>query len=372
MQCVRMSHRNRNTTSALKSAQTISPGGDTPFGERINLYTGELSFNQVDLSYDGTGPTIVLARTTSTSQEDRSLDPPAFGSWDLSIPRIETLLRIGRTDYRWGASENGYARCTQFAPPSLGYTDQWHGMDLVTEDGDRHPLLKRDTTKYNAKPTVVIEGQSIVFTAVTLDNWQIGCLPETANADIPGATIAVGEAFLVVSPNGTKYWMNYLRAKRAENVDVYDPVSGRELVRRQFATMYATKVEDRFGNYVEYHYTGDQLTSITASDGRSVTIDWRSDAPLIDSITQQEGSAHQRTWQYTYPCPTGEHPWLSQVTLPDQRFKMGVRWCCGLFWCPSSWRHVQWRELPYTAIGEYCFDAISWHRDSSQWSGRNL
>src|SRR4030095_3858066 len=78
----------------LKIYQTLSPGGAPPFGEQINLYTGELSFQQTDVSFPGIGPDITITRSTGTSLEDRSLDPLAFGNWDISIPRIETLVGL--------------------------------------------------------------------------------------------------------------------------------------------------------------------------------------------------------------------------------------------------------------------------------------
>lgn len=34
----------------------MQPLGETPFGESINLYSGELSFNQVDIQLEGQGP----------------------------------------------------------------------------------------------------------------------------------------------------------------------------------------------------------------------------------------------------------------------------------------------------------------------------
>ena len=42
----------------LKVYQTVQPSGETPFGEQINLYTGDLTFRQADVIVEGTGPTI--------------------------------------------------------------------------------------------------------------------------------------------------------------------------------------------------------------------------------------------------------------------------------------------------------------------------
>ena len=84
----------------LEAHQKIPDIGPTPFGESINLYTGELSFRQTDIRLEGKGPAIVIARTTRSSQDlavlaDGVIDA-AFGTWDLSVPRIETILRTAR------------------------------------------------------------------------------------------------------------------------------------------------------------------------------------------------------------------------------------------------------------------------------------
>src|SRR5688572_32123897 len=78
----------------LKIWQMIAPGGDTPFGEQINLYTGELSFRQTDIRFPGIGPDIAITRSTGTSLDERSGDPLAFGDWDIALPRIETLVAL--------------------------------------------------------------------------------------------------------------------------------------------------------------------------------------------------------------------------------------------------------------------------------------
>jgi hypothetical protein len=40
----------------LKVYETIQPVGSTPFGERLNLYTGDLTFSQTDVSLEGKDP----------------------------------------------------------------------------------------------------------------------------------------------------------------------------------------------------------------------------------------------------------------------------------------------------------------------------
>ena len=46
---------------------SIQPLGAHPFGEQVNLSTGELSFEETDVSLLGNGPLLQLSRSLSTS-----------------------------------------------------------------------------------------------------------------------------------------------------------------------------------------------------------------------------------------------------------------------------------------------------------------
>src|SRR5690606_20740064 len=77
--------------------------------------------------------------------------------------------------------------------------------------------------------------------------------------------------------------------------------------------LMVTKVADRFGNHVDYSYTNGELTSITASDGRSIVITY----VLVGGKRRPtSATAHGRTWTYTY-AGSGQTDPLISVTLPD-------------------------------------------------------
>jgi len=79
--------------------------------------------------------------------------------------------------------------------------------------------------------------------------------------------------------------------------------------------MFATRVEDRFGNWLSYHYDGQRISSIEASDGRLVTFAYTGDGTAIARVTVVAGGA-TRSWNYSYaPSQTGQT--LTGVTLPD-------------------------------------------------------
>lgn len=325
----------------LKASETVQPVGDNPFGEQINLYTGDLTFSQADIVLEGNGPTIRLVRNLASRQTSDlrlRLSPNAMGDWTLSIPRIETLINALRGGFgdgppgeNWtisGAKDPArHQRCTQFRRPQYyGTLDDpesaWYGMDLVTEDGNRQQLLRRAAVNTQHPVMDGANGQPLVFTGVTLQNWHIGCLAATSNGE-------VGEAFIAVSPDGTRYHLDYLVSEPALTKYQMDPYgSGVNLVQaRQFGVMYVRRIEDRFGNWVDYTYNGKRLASITASDGRTVSIAWRSDVGVIQQITSMPGTQQARTWQYEYQIldrsgmEDGKDALLTAVVLPD-----GSRW----------------------------------------------
>jgi YD repeat-containing protein len=88
------------------------------------------------------------------------------------------------------------------------------------------------------------------------------------------------------------------------------------MLARREGRMLVTRVEDRYGNSVEYHYSGDQVTDITASDGRHVTIAYEDGSQRVSSVTVQGAAAGTRTWSYSYAQGGLLHA-LTAVTQPD-------------------------------------------------------
>lgn len=165
----------------IQVAQTLPAHGETPFGEQVNAYTGDLTFRQLDLDLPGNGPLIQLVRSYNSGQwRDRQVGPDMLGDWSLSIPRIETLTDaplpsgspITSPGGKWIVhTPGGYstARCTQFDRPAYkGTLDDsqagWNGMQLIAMDGNSQAILKR-AAQNPAKPTAVAE--TTTFPAVT-------------------------------------------------------------------------------------------------------------------------------------------------------------------------------------------------------------
>ncbi|RDS80033.1 hypothetical protein [Dyella psychrodurans] len=342
--------------------QNIEPLGEHPFGESISTYDGSVTFNVTDVTMRGNGPTITVGRTAQNFEwvPQTNYGPQLpLGSWDLDIPRIETLVGtaglpstavwqtgVGGTTPTVGTTN----RCSNFAPPpgiqstlaEGGWVadEWWSGYNLLVPGEGKQQLMPRYSAN-TLSPT--ISGTS--FNIVTKNNWMVTC----------GVTASDGgEGFLAIAPDGTRYTFAHLvyrpwypiigaggplppdgtiiatqtpppsqSAVSANGTVATQGVTpmtagpgGLAILNREDALMYVTQIQDRFGNTLTYNYdpTTGYLSSITASDGREVDITYQSGSQLIQTITAKAANVPSRTWTYSYLNGSGA---LTGVQLPD-------------------------------------------------------
>jgi len=323
----------------IKVNEDIQPLGENPFGESVSLYNGSLSFEQTDVSQPGTGPLLQLTRSYSLRGDYFAIAwrENNFSDWELNLPRITTLTSATGTVTDWKVdATNPYARCSQFAPPppvafphDAGRSDWnpgdwWHGYQLVVPGSGSQELMSRGTGI--PAPTMTSGGAAMTFPIATKDHWMISCLPATANGE-------PGEAFLAVAPDGTKYWFNWLQYHSEPQMSrglyanstpsglnggfkgVFHPnlPIGDFLTRRR-ADMLVTRVEDRFGNWLTYSYSGPNLATIDASDGRRLALTYYAETNRVHTAELGPAAGPRRIWTYTY---AGDFNFLSQVLQPD-------------------------------------------------------
>lgn len=314
----------------IKVNEDIQPLGDSPFGEQFSLYDGTMSFEQTDVSMAGLGPTLSVVRRFHfyNDGERMFLNENAFGDWDLNIPRITTDATFQNNVQGWmvESATNQLAICSNFrAPPtvqSLGggkinpdaWTAEqwWHGYQLVIPGQGEQEMLSRTVENANSPQ---VDGKT--FNIVTKNNWAIGCSSDPVEND------ATREGFYAMSPDGTRYTFRHLAYREGTTLNRATGDERVEYIARKVASMYVTRIEDRFGRGIDYHYdASDRLATIHADDGREVALNYVGDTPRVDTIVQQPGNAAQRVWQYTYtdytiPGMTATLPGLSDVRLPD-------------------------------------------------------
>ncbi|HEY4144921.1 hypothetical protein [Pinirhizobacter sp.] len=323
----------------IKVNEDIQPLGENPFGENVSLYNGSLSFEQTDVSQPGTGLSIQLTRSFSLRGDYFALawTENNFSDWELNLPRITTLTSASGTVTDWKVDAvNPYARCSQFNPPppvafprDAGRSDWnpgdwWHGYQLVVPGQGSQELMTRGTGI--PAPTMTSGGVAMTFPIATKAHWMVSCLPATANGE-------PGEAFLAVAPDGTKYWFNWLQYHAEPQMSrglyanstpsgltggfkgVYRPnLPIGDFLNRRRADMLVTRVEDRFGNWLTYSYSGPNLTTIDASDGRRLALTYYAGTNRVHTAELGPAAGPRRVWTYNY---AGAFSFLSQVMQPD-------------------------------------------------------
>ncbi|MDQ1093809.1 YD repeat-containing protein [Xanthomonas sacchari] len=294
----------------IKAAQVVGPLKGDIFGENISLYDLSVGFRATDVDVPGNNALpVTVAREFKVMNRRQEYVAKGFGDWEIDVPRVygEFLAEKG-----WmTTSDSPAARCSVPARPDAAMTvdgttypgtadDVWHGYYLHVPGAGEQELLVDNQTK-TPRPT---DGVSRPW--ITKEGWRLGCLSSVSNY--------AGEGFLAISPSGVKYYFDYAVVI---NVKPYKlTISGKiNVAARTRVALMASRVEDRFGNWVTYSYTGDKLSSIQSSDGRAVALTYNGD--LISSV-----QANGQTWSYGYEFSTA-YPWpqgayrLKTVTEPD-------------------------------------------------------
>jgi YD repeat-containing protein len=294
----------------LLGTDHAGPLGPAFFGDHTDMYSGATTFLVTDVILPGnSGLSVALRRSLRAYDDGIANALPAFPSWtNFEVPYLSGIYKNGpdadagwRSAYLHTASPlrcsitGGAPEVTQTAGKDDTWEDfeYWRGNHLYLPGGRQEPMLVV-TPSDPSNPT---SGGPYYW--VTKSNWQFSCLSTTANA-------AGGEGFLGVAPNGAKYFFNWLvNWREAPRLTKESFIGGPTMLSRSEFRMLVTRIEDRFGNWVNYGYSGKNLTSISSNDGRQLTLTYDTSGTRLASAT--DGT---RTWTYSYA--TGV-----QVTHPD-------------------------------------------------------
>lgn len=312
----------------IQAAQSVSALTDRVFGDSVSLYTGATQFAVTDVSLPGNNALPVQIRRQLVVR-DRTLElaspannipyTPAnlggFADWDIDVPWIEGTFMA--EDGWTVATTTPNDRCSDVAVPdtydsalggSIWLSDVWHGNELHIPGAGDQELLVNNQSKSPAYAT------HTAYPWVTSGGYKLGCAAALANG-------YPGQGFVAVSPSGVTYTFNWMIVRAAPQLK--EPWQGAgtnpwRYVPRSHIYLVATEVQDRFGNWVKYTWSGDELTGIASSDGRSITLNWS--GGFISSVTSAAG-----IWTYHYGTATGANangvqyswPYLSSVARPD-------------------------------------------------------
>jgi RHS repeat-associated protein len=284
----------------------ISTLGPDLFGDRVNLFNGSFEFEHTDVLLPGNNALhVAFVRRHTPGRNVRIRG--AMADWDLNTPRIEGTFA---TAEGWVPSYGSAAtRCSGFeAPPTVQRQylpnprffldvspwEYWSGTNLVVPGSGSQEILRRATGN------TLLPSDGANYPLVTRNQWQIGCLPSIQNG--------VGQGFFALSPEGVRYEFDWMASRKVPELRKYTA-----LYRSEFFLM-ASRVSDRFGNWVRYTYDSANpinLQRIESNDGRLITVSYT--ANRVSSVN--DGI---RTWQYLYSAAGGD---LQFVLQPD-----GSRW----------------------------------------------
>jgi RHS repeat-associated protein len=283
----------------LRGATDVRVIDEAAFGENIGLQRGAVEFLQTDIDLPGNDalPVRVQRRLVVEnklgSPDLKVADFGMAGEWAVPYMHgvhMETGWQVA------GSSPN--SRCTVAAPPphspgEIAPRHWWSGNFIyIPEVGDQEVLAV-------ATDNVLPLPSTHSTPWLTKDHWRIACLPNTANG-------YPGEAFLAISPEGIKYTFNHVVSKSYPAfIKRIGNFGATRSVPRKKVYFLATRVEDRFGNFVQYHYVGDKIERISSSDNRSIRVAGR----IGDKVSRIESDAG--TWTYEYQGG------LVTVTRPD-------------------------------------------------------
>lgn len=296
-------------TTQMLGTSRQSAAGSNSFGDRTDPYSGATTFLVTDVALPGNSDLpVALQRSLQAADDGVGTPLSALSGEFLKWSRYEVpyLSGIYKTGDGW-KSVNGNTpttqRCTYGGAPEVTQSsgkdstweqfEYWHGNQIHLPGGGTQAMRAIGPSDTNA-PT-----DGATYHWVTKDHWYFSCLPSTANG-------VAGEGFLARSPDGKKYYFDWLVNWRQVSAlwktsFIGDPT----VISRTEYRILLRRVEDRFGNWVNYTYSGSDLTNITANDGRQLTLNYVTPGGALSSVT--DGT---RTWSYDYSNGV-------RVTFPD-------------------------------------------------------
>lgn len=303
----------------IKARSGVGTLGPDLMGDSVSHYNGALSFTHADVSIPGNSAlSVSVSRTYSVTNRKGGQHDAPFADWELDLPRISGVYAAS-VGWLSGNYDTPQQRCSITTPggalpPTVSVAtfffnghEYWAGNTLtIPGRGSEELLLVR------AGVPAPSAGGPYFWT--TSQRTYLSCIPAIQNGS--------GEGFVAIAADGTKYWFDWMASnfetelEKSRQISGGGPVLEAKLPRRRIS-LYATRVEDRHGNWVTYSYSNApnnpvRLSSIQSSDGRQIALTHDS-LGQVTHVTQGG-----RSWEYHYADLGGANKrTLTVVIQPD-------------------------------------------------------
>lgn len=296
-------------------------------GDLYDVASGTVKFKRKDISVPGNSNLEVAYSLTYETAF------PDYIGWVEDIPRIEIFSGVDSlggnnapTSWLKGSYCSGSFRHNHngISMDVLGRAPKGHNSQIFYD----RPTLKipsENINEYLLENNGSLISNVTRFPYVTKSNWRFEC----SNSNSSGQ-----EGFIATSPNGLIYHFDYKTnfigalngTKPNQPFSSSVDGAGLTLIDRTPIAILATKIEDRFGNWVQYKYKTNGSTTnidqIISNDGRKITAVRNSNGVTI--------SSSGKTWKYdtkdnSSGTTSGSNRNSLTVTQPD-----GLKWIYNL------------------------------------------
>jgi RHS repeat-associated protein len=305
--------------------QRLAPHGNDLMGDKIDLSTGGIQFEHVDINIPGnSGLEGAVRRTLKQGEWQKNPHQHAFGDWVLEAP-----IAYFKYTTHGGNSPAFNGGCIQ-SKGRAGHSvyDTWIESDSIG-DGLILDIPGKQTSGFAADGNLPFDPK---FEYVSTQQTAADGTCQTITTGPDGTKYKFARHVIRTAPEYHYPYENFYCREVNDN----DPQSGQRCTHEKYlkhidvkyAVLLVTEVQDIHGNWVKYDYTGSraELTRIYSNDGRDLRINYRSasayarDSRVIDSITAIDAkNENHQIWKYESfnSSTTGE---LKKVTLPDGRY----------------------------------------------------
>lgn len=291
-----------NNISPILATQTTQLLGD-----RIDTSSGSISIEHIDVDIPGNSEIPVRIVRKLSDPDSWYRETRDFENWSLGIPHVRSTYVTDRDGNYFSAYWANGKACTSRLNTNPTFTRSVEGHSYT---GAKESYWNGDTVYIPGSGSVKLtekEGDQ-TYKRYNNRNWEVECLLGNNSH----------EGFKITDDKGFTYYFNQQRIIKSikpfnlspniGNIQCNnstnpcpmqavgpagDPPSGAQYY-QYFIFMLATRVEDRFGNWVEYKYDeSSKLTEITSNDNRTIRLSYLDNR--VSAI-----SAMDKTWSYNY------------------------------------------------------------------------